>query len=351
MLAPVAQDTDQAERVPAENLRALTEARLWGLAGPLSAGGSAVSTTTFRAISEILAGACGVTYFVWAQHHTPVRMLAASANVDLCHRYLRRLCAGATIAGVAFAYLRRPGAPAVIAEPVDGGYRVSGEAPWVTSWDIANLYLVSAVSGAQVVWFCVEAGAAGLRPSPSLALAAMNASATVRLSLCDLFVPHEQVVATEDMDDWRRRDALATAQPHPAPLGIAASACRLMAGTRTAAGAAAILESELVDCRAHSYDLADRAGPVTERMLAAMIEDRAWGIDLALRAATALVVASAGRAMTRADPAQRLLREAAFFAIQAQTRPLAQATLRRLTGSDAQVPPSISAAATPAAAE
>ena len=42
-------------------------------------------------------------------------------------------------------------------------------------------------------------------------------------------------------------------------------------------------------------------------------------LELAVRSATALVVAGGGRSILRSNPAQRLLREAAFFTIQAQT--------------------------------
>jgi alkylation response protein AidB-like acyl-CoA dehydrogenase len=58
---------------------------------------------------------------------------------------------------------------------------------------------------------------------------------------------------------------------------------------------------------------------------------RAWSLDLALRSAYALVAAHGGRSMSLSHPAQRLLREASFYAIQAQTGELRRATLARLT--------------------
>lgn len=63
--------------------------------------------------------------------------------------------------------------------------------------------------------------------------------------------------------------------------------------------------------------------------LPALAEGRAWGIDLAQRAALALLAAVGGRGIDRGDPAQRLVREAAFYAIQAQTAPGRAATLKR----------------------
>ena len=63
-----------------------------------------------------------------------------------------------------------------------------------------------------------------------------------------------------------------------------------------------------------------------------MVETRAWSYEIALRAAGALVASAGGRAMQRSHPAQRLLREAAFFSIQAQSADLRSATLDRLQG-------------------
>ena len=68
-----------------------------------------------------------------------------------------------------------------------------------------------------------------------------------------------------------------------------------------------------------------------------MTAARAWSCELAVRAATALVAAGGGRSMLRSNPAQRLLREAAFFTIQAQGDELRTATLARLRGSSVQL--------------
>ena len=46
-----------------------------------------------------------VTFFVWGQHHAPVRLLASSANVGLQQRILPELRSGKQLAGIAFAYL------------------------------------------------------------------------------------------------------------------------------------------------------------------------------------------------------------------------------------------------------
>jgi len=317
LLGPAAEITDRAEIVPAQHLRSLARAGLCGLFRP-----PAAPLAATREIFEVLAGACGVTFFVWVQHHAPVRMLAASPNEDLRRRHLEGLCTGRVLGGVAFAYLRRPGPPAVVARRVAGGYMIDGEAPWVTSWGLAGLYSVAARLDDQVVYFLVEgAPSDALRPSEPLALAAMGASSTVRVSFSDLFVPDDDVLTVMAFDEWRARDQVATAQPNPAVFGITTTCVRLLGETP--------LAEELAECRKRSYALAD-ARLTDAAHLEALVEARAQSLELAVRAATALVVATGGRAMSAGHPAQRLLREAVFFTIQAQTPELRRATLAQL---------------------
>ena len=320
VLEPAAQATDQADVVPRSHLDALAAAGLCELFCP-----PGVPLSASRKIFEILAGACGVTFFVWVQHHAPVRMLARSSNEALRRRYLDDLCAGRILGGVAFAYLRRPGPPAVVARPAEGGYVVAGEAPWVTSWGLAGVFSVAARMDDRVLYFMVDpAVSPALEPSPPLALAAMGASSTVRLRIKDLFVPEADVLSVIPFAGWQRADSTATAQPNPAAFGIATTCVRHL--ERYAPEAAEALAAQLAACRTRSYALADSG----DADLATLVAARAEGLTLAVRTATALVAAAGGRAMASDHPAQRLLREAAFFTIQAQTPELRRATLAQL---------------------
>ena len=123
------------------------------------------------------------------------------------------------------------------------------------------------------------------------------------------------------MAEWQAQDRLATARPTPAAFGVAATCTRLLGELEPSIAGA--LEDERLDCRERSLgtDPAD---------VGRLVELRAWSLELALRSAYALVTATGGRSMLRSHPAQRLLREASFYAIQAQTRPLRAATLARL---------------------
>lgn len=302
--------------MPASHLRALADAGLFGIDG--------VDGATRWEVYETLAGACGVTFFVWVQHHAPVRLLQASPNTALRDRWLPPLRSGDVLGGVAFAHLRRPGPPAVTATPAaGGGYVFEGEAPYVTSWGLAGLLAVAALTpDERVVFAAVPADTPGLRPSPPLRLAAMNASSTVRLGLDGVAVPAGDVIDETPLADWQRRDRAATAPPSPAPFGVAATAVRLLAERDEAAAAA--LDGERAHLRAAAF--------ATDRTdLDTLVDLRARSLELALRASHALVVATGGRSMALSHPAQRLLREAGFYAIQAQTGALRAATLEVLT--------------------
>ncbi|HEX9992084.1 MAG TPA: acyl-CoA dehydrogenase family protein [Acidimicrobiales bacterium] len=322
VLAPAAEDVDRADLVPAAHLLALAGAGLFDLTG--------LAPPDTRLVFEALAGACGATFFVWAQHHAPVGDLAASPNRDLARRWLPPLRDGRALGGVAFAYLRRPGPPAVVAEPDGAGWRLRGSAPWVTSWGLADGFAVSAAApGDRVVtaWLPAErlTPARGATAVP-LDLSVMAATGTVRLDLDGVAVATGDVMADVDAGGWRAADRVGTVSPAPAALGVAATCARLL-GEREPAVAGAVA-AEVDAARARGEVLA--APPPGERDLDALAASRADQLVLATRAALALVAATSGAAVLRSSPAQRLAREAAFYLVQAQVPPVKAAVLDRL---------------------
>jgi alkylation response protein AidB-like acyl-CoA dehydrogenase len=335
VLAPVAERVD-VEGVPASHVAALAGAGLLGIYGPVWAGGSDVPAGVGRRVTEVLSGADGATWFVWTQHATPVRALVRSDNAELQQRWLPRLCNDA-LGGIAVAHLRRSHGPTVRATPAGaGGWVLDGTASWVTSWGLAEVLLVGAVTDDdRAVLALVPARAQpDVHPSPPLALAAMEATATVRLEIEELVVAAEDVVDVVDLAGWRRADAEKTANVTPAVFGLVdAVVARLEEAARRRDESAGLrlaehLAAEASGVRTAAYHLLDEvpAAEAIEERLAL----RAHALELGVRAATALVAASGGGGMARSSPAQRLAREALFHLVQAQTAPVREATLARL---------------------
>ena len=334
VLAPEAERVD-VEGVPASHVRALGEAGLLGVYGPAGAGGSEVPAPVARRITEILSGADGATWFVWTQHATPVRALVRSPNDDLRRRWLPQLCTGA-LGGIAVAHLRRTSGPTVSARRHSGGWRFDGTAAWVTSWGLAEVLLVGGITGDDraVLALVPAREQPGLEPTGALSLAAMEATATVRIGFRGLEVDEADIIDVVDLAAWRQADAEKTANVTPAVFGlIDAAVARLEDAARRRDEPSGLvlarrLAVEAGEVRAEAYRLLDDVAPgeaIDERLAL-----RAHALELGVRSATALVTVSGGAGMARSSPAQRLAREALFHLVQAQTPLVRRATLERL---------------------
>ncbi|MDQ6648716.1 MAG: acyl-CoA/acyl-ACP dehydrogenase [Actinomycetota bacterium] len=337
LLEPHAEQVD-VDGVPRSHLESLAYAGLLGLAAPADIGGGEATPAVVREVTELLAGADGSTWLVAAQHASPLTMLTASANADLRAAWLPDLVRGGTLAGVAFSHLRRPGPVPVTARPTAHGYDVSGTVAWMTSWGLAEVFLLASVTpDDEIVWALLPARDETERVmSAPLRLAAMAGTGTVTLQLAGVRVREADIVSVEPLQSWRERDRQRTANATPAVFGLLRTVVRRLAAAaerrREPAGVALAerFASEAARLRAAAYRLVDDV-PAAES-LEERLEIRAAGLDLAVRASAALVAVGAGGSMALTAPAQRLAREALFHLVQAQTGPVRTATLRRLAG-------------------
>lgn len=337
LLRPNAERVD-VEGVPRSHIDALARAGLLGLVAPVEWGGAAADPATAREVGELLSAADCSTWFVWVQHHTAVRTLVRGDNAALRERWLRRLAGGSALAGVAYTHLRREGPPAVHAERADGGWRVSGDIAWLTSWGLADVFLVAAQAGDDVVWALLPlSDRSGVEVSP-LALMSMAGTSTVRLRLSDVTVADDEVAVVEPVADWRAGDAAKVVDPNPAVFGVtreAVARLRALAADRADVAAerlADAVDAELTDLRTSAYHLIDNV-PAGERM-DERLRVRAAVHALACRATAGYLAAGAGRAIALDAPAQRLAREALFLLVQQQTPAVRSATLRYLARAD-----------------
>ncbi|WP_405526047.1 acyl-CoA/acyl-ACP dehydrogenase [Streptomyces avidinii] len=293
-----------------------------------------------REVHEILAAVDPSTWFVYTQHFGLVKALSKSANAPLRDRWLPDLATGVKQATAGFAYLRHP-QPPVSAERSEEGWRLRGRVPWMTGWGITDTAVLGAVTADdQALFVRVDCGTEpgrGLCAVESPPLWAMGATRTAAVELRDVVVPPDDVISIGPRSQWARSYDLENANTNPAVFGHLRAAVDLLLAAAPRAGAtyedlAHRLAEEGARLRTEAYALRDELAP--EEEVPARIENRAAALDLGVRAATACVAATGGRAVQYGNTAGRLAREALFHLIQAQTPQLREATgemtLRRI---------------------
>jgi alkylation response protein AidB-like acyl-CoA dehydrogenase len=316
---------------------------------PTDWGGAGWSDVAFRRFQASLARYSGALAFLQTQHQSAGSLLLQSQNRALQERYLPYLGSGQKSLGVGFSHLRRQGQPAVVAEPVAEGYRLTGTVPWVTGFGIFAEFIVAATlpdgrAVYGVVPFADSLANGGQDFSGELAdtvpqlqvgipmpLAAMTATNTVTVTFQGWRLDHEQVCAIQPAEAIHIRDQRQVLQPSFLALGCAEAGLDVVRG---AAGrgdrslmAAALqrLTAEVSHCRTR-IEQAEETGTTDAQKVAL----RARAIGLAVRCAHAAVVVSAGAANSLNHPAQRIYREALLFSVAGQTETVMTATLEQL---------------------
>jgi len=296
-LLPDAAAVDAADSVPEAHLRALAGAGLYGAFAPAALGGLGLDERELRLTVEELASGCLATTFVWAQHFRLLgAMLDPGTPAGLRDELLPAVVRGEVRGGVALAGLL-PGPPRLSARPVDGGWLVDGQAPWVSGWGIVDMLVVAARGPADTIVTLL----ADAKEQPGLTadrqrLAAVNASVTVQLSFAGLFVPGSRFIGQQPYDPVRAQSEGLRLNGSLA-LGVGRRCCALLGPSP--------LDAELGSCRAEL----DASG--TDGMPAA----RARASEFAVRAAHALAVRRGSRSALAGDDAERLSREAGFLLV------------------------------------
>jgi alkylation response protein AidB-like acyl-CoA dehydrogenase len=307
VLFPRALETDAADVVPADLLRTLADARLYGLAGPPEIGGLDADFATVCEVFEALSSGCLTTAFVWAQHHGAVRGVANSQTPGIRERWLEPLVHGTVRAGVAGA----AGAP-LEATQTDNGWLFSGTAPWVSGWGAIDVVHAAGRTGdGRVAWGLIDPVLNAHLSARRLRLVGLNATATVTLEFRDYFVPDERITGVVEPPGDAAAGAVLRVHASFA-LGIIRRCCALIGPSP--------LDAELRECRA-ALD-APGADLPAARAAAARLAHRASGL---------LMVTRGSQAVLMTDPAQLLAREALFMLVYA-LRPAVKAALLEQSG-------------------
>jgi alkylation response protein AidB-like acyl-CoA dehydrogenase len=307
---------------------------LLGLRVPKAFGGHEYADSEFRRFQEACARRSGAFAFLQTQHQSACGFLAKSDNERLKARLLPAASAGSARLGIAFSQLRRPGPPLLTAGVADDGYAINGTAPWVTGWGLFDGCITAAtLAGGDTLFFwhpLFESEA--LQPSQVMRLAAFEVAQTVSLSFKNLRISPDDVLYVRPGSWIQENDLVNIALQSPFALGCAGAAIDVMREVFAKKQVSAIevaansLERELAGCRNAAYTAME-----DKRSSQASLEARAWAIELAGRAAHAAIAASSGAGNSMSHAAQRVYREALVFTVSAQTTPIMEATLRRLS--------------------
>lgn len=336
---------DPARGVSRSTLDAVTAAGLLSVTVPTDEGGHGGGQREEAEVVELFAGACGATWFVGTQHRTPQLMsrggprgmpAEAFRAGPAAESHRAGLATADTQAGIAVAHLRRPGPPAVTAEPDGPGWRLHGRSDWCTGWGLVDLVMIGAATADDRFLFLLVPArpAPGLSAGEPLALSVMGGTRTVALTMDGLAVDAGSVLAEVDGAAYRRHDLARTANATPASIGL----LRRILSEMDRQGA----ERDRPEARELAASMAERGGRLRDEAYALLtgvglyervperVALRGELAALTVRAAQALIATRSGSALLSASPEQRWAREAAFQMVQAQTDPVRRAQLEAL---------------------
>lgn len=287
VLLPDAEAVDAADRVPQTHLDALDRAGITGLA----ADGADLEERVD--VTAALAGGCLATAFLWIQHQGALSAVARSEGA--AGGFTGELASGALRAGVAITAVFGP-RPLRI-EQAEGGWTISGSAPWVTGWGVVDVLRVAAVQpdgAVRTVLADVGPGMTGDR----VALVAARAAGTATVAFDSVHVPADRALEVVSVEQWSAADAAGLAGNGALALGVAGRAAAMLAESGHPGWVRPVEQAR-------------------EALLAADVdalpEARASCSALALHVAGALAAHDGARGVSAGSRSDRLLREAHFL--------------------------------------
>lgn len=150
IVAPMAHQTDQEARWPAEGLSALQAEGLGGLVVPVEQGGLGQGLLTLVKVGELLGKACGSTALCYGMHCVGVAIIAAKSTPDQKERYLLPINQGKHLTTLA---LSESGSGSHFYYPQtqliktsNDVYTISGNKSFVTNGGYADSYVISTMA-------------------------------------------------------------------------------------------------------------------------------------------------------------------------------------------------------------
>ena len=144
---PNAAEVDEEARFPAESMKALADAGLYGLCLPKEVGGQGEGMRAFAGVVEELAGACASTAMIYVMHVAASQAIATSSILENRDQVLRHIAGGKHLTTLAFSEKGSRSqfwAPISRLEETNGHYVTSASKSWVTAAGHADSYVSTA---------------------------------------------------------------------------------------------------------------------------------------------------------------------------------------------------------------
>ena len=285
-----------------------------------------------RAMAEV-SRVCGATGFmVWCQAVCGLYM-QASGNPALMGEALAAHASGLTLGGTGMSNPMKSYAQIesllLKATPVDGGYLVNGTLPWVSNLgpDHACGVLAAVMDGEQAagreVMFLLRCDAPGveLRECPSFS--AMEGTGTYGLRLKDVFIGADEIMADPAKPYIARIRAAFVMLQCGMAVGVTQGAIDSMWAVEAQLGHVNqfledrpdALQAELDALTARVMKLAETPFNPSVDFFIDVLDARAHGAELSLRAAQSALLHQGARGYLMSSAVQRRVRESHFVAI------------------------------------
>ena len=330
-LAAVVESIDREGHYPRAVLQQLGALGAFGahLDAPAGRGDYGLAIRAMAEVSRV----CGATGFmVWCQLVCGLYM-QASGNPALNGVALQALASGAALGGTAMSNPMKSYAQIesllLKATPVDGGYLVNGSLPWVSNLGAGHACgaLAAVVDGDQPVgsevMFQLRCDAPGveLRECPSFS--AMEGTGTYALRLKDVFIGADELMADPARPFIARIRAAFVMLQCGMALGVAQGAIDSMWAVEAQLGHVNqfledrpdALQAELDALSARVMQLAETPFNGSVAFFIDVLDARAHGAELGLRAAQSALLHQGARGYLMSSEVQRRVRESHFVAI------------------------------------
>lgn len=331
-LRSVNSELEQSGSWPLSAWNLLDEAGVLRWFLPAEYGGSPVEEATRQLGYLELASACLTTTFILTQRNAAVSRILLSENEPLKRNLSQKLAENEIFATVGISHLttsrQHLATPVVQAIPDDVGWIFTGEIPWVTGAEVADVIVTGGIQpdGLQVL-VALKTSTPGVAVQTPPRLLALNESRTASVSLNKVRIPCEHLLLGPEPQVLKlggaggvTTSALAIGAAQNSIIGIEAEAEK----RDSLRPVAAHLRDTLEALKSDLISITQFEGDPSKESLETL---RKQSNSLALRSAQAYLTSCKGAGFLANHPASRAIREAQFFLVWSCPQPVMAAAL------------------------